>query len=99
MLSAVEFKTYTGRLSIVSCISHFPSIPKAYLTKEYTLVVLSTKVYFLNYLSLNTFISLSFLMIILLNMDFWASKVDQMVKNLPAMQLTWVWSLGWEDSL
>ena len=32
-------------------------------------------------------------------MDFWASMVDQMVKNLPAMQLTWVWSLGWEDSL
>ena len=23
----------------------------------------------------------------------------QMVKNLPAMQETWVWSLGWEDSL
>ena len=23
----------------------------------------------------------------------------QMVKNLPVMQETWVWSLGWEDSL
>ena len=23
----------------------------------------------------------------------------QMVKNLPAMQGTWVWSLGWEDPL
>ena len=23
----------------------------------------------------------------------------QMVKNLPAMQETWVWSLGWEDPL
>ena len=22
-----------------------------------------------------------------------------MVKNLPAMQETWVWSLGWEDPL
>ena len=29
----------------------------------------------------------------------WASLVAQLVKNLPAMQETWVWSLGWEDSL
>ena len=29
----------------------------------------------------------------------WASLVDQMVKNLPAMQKTWVWSLGLEDTL
>ena len=27
----------------------------------------------------------------------WASLVAQMVKNLPAMQETWVQSLGWED--
>ena len=27
----------------------------------------------------------------------WASLVAQMVKNPPAMQETWVWSLGWED--
>ena len=27
----------------------------------------------------------------------WASLVAQLVKNLPAMQETWVWSLGWED--
>ena len=27
-----------------------------------------------------------------------ASLVAQMVKNLPAKQETWVWSLGWEDS-
>ena len=27
----------------------------------------------------------------------WASQVAQMVKSLPAMQKTWVWSLGWED--
>ena len=26
-----------------------------------------------------------------------ASLVAQTVKNLPAMQETWVWSLGWED--
>ena len=25
----------------------------------------------------------------------WASLVSQMVKNLPAMRETWVWSLGW----
>ena len=29
----------------------------------------------------------------------WASLVAQMVKNLPAMQETRVWSLGWEDIL
>ena len=29
----------------------------------------------------------------------WASLVTQLVKNLPAMQETWVWSLGWEDLL
>ena len=28
----------------------------------------------------------------------WASLVAQMVKNPPAMQETWVQSLGWEDS-
>ena len=27
----------------------------------------------------------------------WASHVAQLVKNLPAMQETWVRSLGWED--
>ena len=30
---------------------------------------------------------------------FWASLVAQLVKNLPAMQETWVQSLGWEDLL
>ena len=29
----------------------------------------------------------------------WASLVAQMVKNLPAMQETWVQPLGWEDPL
>ena len=28
-----------------------------------------------------------------------ASQVAQWVKNLPAKQETWVWSLGWEDPL
>ena len=27
----------------------------------------------------------------------WASRVIQLVKNLPAMWETWVWYLGWED--
>ena len=30
---------------------------------------------------------------------FWASQGAQLVKNLPAMQETWVLSLGWEDAL
>ena len=29
----------------------------------------------------------------------WASLVAQLVKNLPAMLETWVWSLSWEDPL
>ena len=29
----------------------------------------------------------------------WASLVAQMVKRLPAVQETWVQSLGWEDPL
>ena len=29
----------------------------------------------------------------------YASLVAQLVKNLPAMQETWVWSLGWDDPL
>ena len=29
----------------------------------------------------------------------WASLVAQVVKNPPAMQETWVQSLGWEDPL
>ena len=31
--------------------------------------------------------------------SYWASLVSQMVKNPPAMQETWVLSLGWEDLL
>ena len=30
---------------------------------------------------------------------YWASLVSQMVKNLPVMQETRVWSLDWEDAL
>ena len=29
----------------------------------------------------------------------WASLIAQLVKNPPAMQETWAWSLGWEDPL
>ena len=29
----------------------------------------------------------------------WASLVAQMVKNLPTIRETWVWSLGWEEPL
>ena len=29
----------------------------------------------------------------------WASLVTQLVKNLPAMWVTWVLSLGWKDPL
>ena len=33
------------------------------------------------------------------SMYVWASLVARTVKNLPPMQETWVWSLGWEDPL
>ena len=33
------------------------------------------------------------------HMKHWVSLVPQMVKNLPAMQETWVRSLGWENPL
>ena len=36
--------------------------------------------------------------IVLFNRVVGASLVDKTVKNLPAMQETWVQSLGWEDS-
>ena len=29
----------------------------------------------------------------------WASLMAQLIKNPPAMQETWVWSMGWEDPL
>ena len=29
----------------------------------------------------------------------WVSLVAQLVKNLPAMRETWIWSLGWKDPL
>ena len=31
--------------------------------------------------------------------DLWVSLVAQRIKRLPAMQETWVQSLGWEDPL
>ena len=34
-----------------------------------------------------------------LETNAWAFLVAQTVKNLPAMQEIWVWSLGWEDPL
>ena len=33
------------------------------------------------------------------SISYRASQVDQLVKNLPAVQETWIQSLGWEDSL
>ena len=32
-------------------------------------------------------------------LNWMASLIAQLVKNPPAMQETWVWSLGWEDPL
>ena len=34
-----------------------------------------------------------------MELDYWASLVAQLVKNLPAMQETWVRSLSREDTL
>ena len=35
----------------------------------------------------------------MIHKDTWASLVAQMVKNLSAMRVTWIRSLGWEDPL
>ena len=37
--------------------------------------------------------------LVLLGVHYWTSLVAQMVKNLPAMQETWVQSLSWENPL
>ena len=42
---------------------------------------------------------ISFFFLWLSNIPLWASVVTQMVKNLPAIQETWLWSLGWQDPL
>ena len=42
---------------------------------------------------------LNFLGLFLVPLEYWASLVAQMVKNLPAMQETWVRSLDQEDPL
>ena len=36
---------------------------------------------------------------VLLYLNIWTSLVAQLIKNLPAMQETWVQSLGREDAL
>ena len=41
----------------------------------------------------------TYLLLVLFLDIYWASLVAQMVKNPPAMQETWVQSLGWEDPL
>ena len=45
------------------------------------------------------FVCLLVLNVCLLFMHFWAALVAQMVKNLPVMRETQLWSLGWEDPL
>ena len=52
-----------------------------------------------NFISFDIFISLSFIYFLVIITINWASLVAQFVKNLPAVQETWLWSLGWEDPL
>ena len=47
----------------------------------------------------NIFVIFMKLIIIWAFCILWASLVVQLVKSLPAMWETWVWSLGWEDPL
>ena len=48
---------------------------------------------------LNWDLSQGYFKLMLTIKHLWASLVAQMVKNPPAMQETWVQSLGWEDPL
>ena len=52
-----------------------------------------------NFISFNIFLFLSFIYFLMIIPIDWASPVAQLVKNLPAMQETWVRSLGWKDLL
>ena len=57
-----------------------------------------------NYLSIYIYLYLSiylsiYIYIYKIYVYIWASLVAQLVKTLPAMQETQVWSLGWEDPL
>ena len=55
------------------------------------------RIYLLGLLELNEIMHIEHLELFLVLSG--ASLVAQMLKNLPAMQETWVWSLGWEDPL
>ena len=46
-----------------------------------------------------TYLDILFWNYIALSTRIVAQLVAQLVKNLPAMQETWIWSLGWEDPL
>ena len=46
-----------------------------------------------------SFVLICFIGNLAMRVQIWASLVTQLVKNLPAMQETWVRSLGWEDPL
>ena len=41
----------------------------------------------------------NYILLVTFKGHFWASLVAQLVKNSPAMQETWLQSLGWEDPL
>ena len=43
--------------------------------------------------------AMNFLPFLSLSLDIQASLIAHLVKNLPAMQETWIRSLGWEDPL
>ena len=47
----------------------------------------------------NTYISVLFKYYKVIFLLLQASLMAQIVKNLPAMRETWVWSLGWKDTL
>ena len=58
--------------------------------------VIHIPVFFIRFFSLPGYYAL---LKIEVELIYGASLMAQMVKNLPAMQETWVWSLGWEDPL
>ena len=57
----------------------------------------SVKLYWMN--EINEYFNQQINCIYLFSLRLWASLVAQLVKNLPAIRETWVWSLGWEDPL
>ena len=61
--------------------------------------ITSLMLHILGVLMIKVLLIIANIKLLLLGHVSWASLVAQLVKNLPAMQETWIRSLGWGDPL